>query len=145
MKKGEVKIFDSYDIAVIGGGTTGICAALAAARTGAKTALIEKNGFLGGNAATGLPWLGFHNYRTKQFVVKGIPLEIIRNLQLENAATDFYLDPICSSVVGVDQTMLKIILAEMVEKEKIDVHLHSIAGDVVLGDGEEVKRLKEVY
>ncbi|MDD5604223.1 MAG: FAD-dependent oxidoreductase [Eubacteriales bacterium] len=116
-----------YDVVVIGGGTTGVCAAIAAAREGAKTALVEKNGFLGGNAACGLPWLGFHNYLTREFVVKGIPLEIIRKLQADEAATEFVLDPICSSAVGVNPSMLKIVLAEIVLKEGIDVYLHSIA------------------
>lgn len=38
----------SYDVCVIGGGTAGVFAAISAARIGAKTILIEKNGFLGG-------------------------------------------------------------------------------------------------
>jgi len=37
-----------YDVAVIGGGTAGVFAAISAARTGAKTVLIEKNNILGG-------------------------------------------------------------------------------------------------
>lgn len=41
------KIIDA-DVAVVGGGTAGVFAAIAAARTGAKTVLIEKNGMLGG-------------------------------------------------------------------------------------------------
>lgn len=37
-----------FDVAVVGGGTAGVFAAIAAARTGAKTVLIEKNSMLGG-------------------------------------------------------------------------------------------------
>ncbi|MDP2923582.1 MAG: NAD(P)/FAD-dependent oxidoreductase, partial [Candidatus Omnitrophota bacterium] len=36
-----------YDVAVIGGGPAGMMAAIAAGRAGAKTALLEKNAFLG--------------------------------------------------------------------------------------------------
>ncbi len=126
----ENSLDNEYDIVVVGGGTTGVCAAIAAAREGARTALVEKNGFLGGNAACGLPWLGFHNYQTKEFVVKGIPLEIIRKLQADSSATEFIYDPICSSAVGVNPSMLKIVLAEMVLNEGIEVFLHSIACDV---------------
>lgn len=36
------------DVAVIGGGTAGVFAAISAARTGAKTVLVEKNSMLGG-------------------------------------------------------------------------------------------------
>lgn len=37
-----------FDVAVIGGGTAGVFAAISAARTGARTLLIEKNSILGG-------------------------------------------------------------------------------------------------
>lgn len=41
-----------YDFVVVGGGLTGICAAIAAARGGAKTALIHERPVLGGNASS---------------------------------------------------------------------------------------------
>jgi hypothetical protein len=46
----ETKVFDSVDVLVCGGGTSGIFAALASARRGADTFLIEQEGFLGGTA-----------------------------------------------------------------------------------------------
>lgn len=42
----------SYDVVVIGGGLSGMCAAIAAARHGAKTALIHARHVLGGNASS---------------------------------------------------------------------------------------------
>ena len=42
----------TYDFVVVGGGMTGICAAIAAARGGAKTALIHDRPVLGGNASS---------------------------------------------------------------------------------------------
>ncbi|MFA6101137.1 MAG: FAD-dependent oxidoreductase [Victivallaceae bacterium] len=44
----------SYDVAVCGGGVAGAAAAIAAARRGQKTALIEKTIFTGGLATTGI-------------------------------------------------------------------------------------------
>ena len=44
----------TYDVAVIGGGVAGVAAALAAARRGAKTVLIEKTVAMGGLATNGL-------------------------------------------------------------------------------------------
>lgn len=42
----------SYDVVVVGGGMSGLCAAIASARHGAKTALIQNRPVLGGNASS---------------------------------------------------------------------------------------------
>ncbi len=42
----------TYEVAVIGGGAAGICAAVSAARNGAKTVLIQDRPVLGGNASS---------------------------------------------------------------------------------------------
>ena len=44
----------SYDVVVVGGGAAGLAAAVAAARSGARTALVERYGFLGGMATAGM-------------------------------------------------------------------------------------------
>ena len=50
----------TYDVVVVGAGPAGICAAVEAARSGAKTALIERYGCIGGNLTQGYvgPLLG---------------------------------------------------------------------------------------
>lgn len=48
MQVEEKKLY--YDYVVVGGGLPGICAAIAAARLGLKTALIHNRGYIGGNA-----------------------------------------------------------------------------------------------
>lgn len=53
--KGEKKvntINENYDIAVIGGGMAGLCAAIAAAREGSRTVLFHDRPVLGGNASS---------------------------------------------------------------------------------------------
>lgn len=42
-----------FDVVVVGGGPAGVCAAVAASRTGAKTLLIERGGLLGGMLTAG--------------------------------------------------------------------------------------------
>ena len=42
----------SYDIIVVGGGMAGMCAAISAARGGAKTAIVQNRSVFGGNASS---------------------------------------------------------------------------------------------
>ena len=44
----------SYDVVVVGGGAAGVAAAVAAGSAGARTALVERYGFLGGMATAGM-------------------------------------------------------------------------------------------
>jgi hypothetical protein len=48
------RAFVSYDVAVVGGGAAGFAAAVEAAAAGARTALVERYGFLGGMATAGM-------------------------------------------------------------------------------------------
>ncbi len=50
----ETEIYGEYDVVVAGGGVAGIAAALAAARNGAKTTLLESTYLLGGLATSGV-------------------------------------------------------------------------------------------
>ena len=61
---------ETYDVIVSGGGTAGISAALRAARSGARVLLVEKNSFVGGTAASGLPFIDFFT-RIGVQIVKG--------------------------------------------------------------------------
>lgn len=56
----EITVKDSYDVLVAGAGPAGICAAVAAARRGARVALVERYGVVGGNLTAGFvgPILG---------------------------------------------------------------------------------------
>ena len=57
----------SFDVLVAGGGMAGIAAAIAAARTGARTALVEKAGWLGGTGITGAT--GLRSFYHRQYRV----------------------------------------------------------------------------
>lgn len=67
------------DVLVCGGGCAGVAAALASARSGAKTLLVERAGFAGGIITTvGLPYFdGLIDKKSGRFVVRGIARELL--------------------------------------------------------------------
>jgi hypothetical protein len=70
----------TYDVCVVGGGMAGLCAAIASARGGAKTVLVQDRPVLGGNASSEVRmWIcGAHGRNNKE-------TGILEEIQLENA------------------------------------------------------------
>jgi hypothetical protein len=68
-----------FDVAVVGGGMAGLCAAIASARNGAKTVLVHDRSVLGGNASSEIRmWIcGAHGQNMKE-------TGILEEIQLEN-------------------------------------------------------------
>ena len=77
-----------YDGVVIGGGPAGVCAAIEAARNGAKVILIEAYGMLGGMATTALvgPFMTNYDKEGERPVVGGLYREIVERLAEKNGA-----------------------------------------------------------
>lgn len=70
---------DQYDVIVAGGGPSGIAAAVASAREGARTLLIERYGFLGG-AGTAMmvnPWMSYRAAGGGDQIIFGVLQELI--------------------------------------------------------------------
>lgn len=146
------------DVAVFGSGPAGIGAALAAARGGAKTMLIEKMGALGGQMTSGLV-TGLHGYRvhqknanakgssdvylamdhkTKQ-VVGGIPEEIFERLKQKGGAYTSGEGPAMRQ--EFDPEILNILLFELVTEAGIQLMLDSFAFGTVM-EGETIKAVR---
>jgi glycine/D-amino acid oxidase-like deaminating enzyme len=117
------------DVVVVGSGAAGLCAALASARLGARTLLVEYHGFLGGLSST-LPWLGFHD-RDYRLVAKGLPLEVARRLQREGSAADFALDPKCGSALSLDGHHWKCVAMSMAREAGVRLMLQAQVVDAV--------------
>ena len=116
-----------WDVIVIGGGVSGCMAALAAARQGVRTLLVERYGFLGGtltNAGVG-PMMTFH--AGKRQVVTGIPQELIDRLCALGGCDGHIEDTTgyASSVTPFDAETLKLALDEMMAESGVEVLLHA--------------------
>lgn len=113
----------TYDIAVIGAGPAGLSAAITAARAGQKVLLLEKNGYLGGNATLGLPLLGFLDLDGRK-IVGGIAQEYVDRLIERGQAFGHRVCPKHNSVTNIDPEGFKTLAIEMCKEEGIDIILH---------------------
>lgn len=113
-----------YDIIVVGGGPGGLPAAIAAARQGTKVLLVEKNGFLGGNMALGLPLLGYLDKDGNQ-VIRGIAQEIVDRLTAVGACSPHHWCPMHDSVTIYNDEVFKVIAMEMCMEAGVDLLLYT--------------------
>ena len=87
----NAKVLAQTDVLVVGGGFPGICAALASARAGARTILVERNAVLGGQAAEIDTWGldGFLDIDGK-LLIDGIPWEILQKTLKEGQSDPLF-------------------------------------------------------
>jgi glycine/D-amino acid oxidase-like deaminating enzyme len=79
---GQIAHTHTSDIIVVGAGSAGCAAALAAARGGARVIIIERYGFAGGTGAQVLDtFYGYYTPGTRRKVIGGIPDQIVAALR----------------------------------------------------------------
>ncbi|WP_125607773.1 FAD-dependent oxidoreductase [Lapidilactobacillus bayanensis] len=116
-----------YDVVIIGGGISGAIAGIAAARSGAKTLIIEEMGFLGG-ALTGSgvnPMMTFHAGDVQ--VIRGITDELVQNLVKINKSPGHIKDPgnFTATYTPIDSEGMKYELEKMYRDAGGTVLFHS--------------------
>ena len=127
-----------FDVIVVGGGTAGAIAAVAAARSGARTCLVERAGHLGGTCFALANITPFHNSRGEQ-IVRGLPQELVDKIAQRGGAREGGHLPnptgIGGSFTPVDQDIMKLVLFEMADAAGVDLALHTILVDVMVEPG----------
>ena len=130
----EVPVSKEADVVVAGGGPAGILAALSAARNGAKTVLIERYGFLGGNATMHLPLDGFLDYQGNQ-VIRGIAEELMARLRKIGGSSNHCKCPLHASYTIIEPEKLKSVALEMIWEAGVDILLHTLAVGTIASNG----------
>lgn len=84
----EVPVVRKVDVLVVGGGCAGVAAAICAARHGAKTMIVDMNGFLGGMATAGLvgPFMTCYDPKEERQVIKGFFEEFVERMIQDGGA-----------------------------------------------------------
>ncbi|MHB1134841.1 MAG: FAD-dependent oxidoreductase [Chloroflexota bacterium] len=130
-----VPVVAEADVVVLGGGPAGLAAAVAAARSGARTVLVERFGCLGGMATAGLVGPFMTSYAGDEPVVEGVFAELVERLVAAGGAihpagllTGPYSNwgPITHDhVTPFDPEVLKRVAFELAREAGVDLLLHS--------------------
>ncbi len=117
-----------YDLIVVGGGLSGVCASVAAARAGMSVLLIEKSGALGGAMSNSLVypfmryWTTDKETNEKKYLSGGIFKEMLnRQNEMDLNTNDMNFSP----------EYFKFILDELTSEAGVDVLFHTVLYDVV--------------
>jgi hypothetical protein len=138
--------YEPCDVLVAGGGMAGIAAAIAAARSGARTILVEKAGWLGGMGITGAT--GLHSFfnifdahpgSERLRVVGGIAQELVDRVQergggIGHARVERGGD-FLSMITPVEPETFKLVAARTCLDAGVRLLLHSVVDEVRSTDG----------
>ena len=131
----DIEVFDNVDVLIVGGGPAGVCAAVAAARAGATTFLVERHGFLGGMWTAGmvLTLAGYNSWlRPYRRCVAGIPGEWLARATRLGGAEDNE-----GWALNSDPEVVKLVADEMLEEAGVNCLFHTW-GAMPIMDGRQM-------
>lgn len=126
-----------YDVIVVGGGISGCMAAVAAARKGAKTLMIEQYGFPGGmlTAAGVGPMMSFH--AGEKQVIQGLTGELINRLVALEKSPGHLVDTVgfTYTVTPFDIEWMKYELEDMLLESGCEILYHTMLAKATTTEG----------
>jgi FAD-dependent oxidoreductase family protein len=129
------------DVLVVGGGNAGCAAALAAARNGVRTMLVERYGFLGGTATASMvgPWMTFHSGGDR--IVGGIAQEMVDRLVELGASPGHITDSsdYVATITPFDPEIHKALLFDLMKEAGVSLLLHAYFLEAVRDDHGRVR------
>ncbi|MBL8386392.1 MAG: FAD-dependent oxidoreductase [Burkholderiales bacterium] len=124
------------DVLVLGAGSAGVAAAIAAAQNGARTLLVDAGPGVGGELVSGIPMIGCLNLRN-EWIVGGV----VRELFAECAAMGGYIGPVSDyrtlNVVCFDPEIMKLAVVRLLARHGVEVLLYTFLDEPLL-DGERI-------
>jgi flavin-dependent dehydrogenase len=144
----DIPITRETDVIVVGGGPAGLAAAIASARNGAKTVLVEQFAYLGGTATASLMACinGFRNQVEPEAtqVVRGIAEEIVLELKkLGGLGQSCYQQKAYPTRPGqleysyaIDTEMFKYVALKMCVDAGVDLLFRTYFCDSIVQDGQ---------
>jgi hypothetical protein len=127
----DIPVMKETDVLVVGGGPSGIMAALAAVEDGLNVTLIESRSFVGGNMTIGLPILGFLGQKGNQ-IIKGLPQKLIDRLKAVQASSEHRPCPLHMSLTLVEPEAVKTVALEMLVEARVDLLFYTFLAGVVM-------------
>ncbi|HWN79219.1 MAG TPA: FAD-dependent oxidoreductase, partial [Bradyrhizobium sp.] len=141
----QLPLYGEYEVAVLGGGPAGIAAAVASARAGRRTLLIERYGFLGGmgTAAGVTNFCGLHAnvFGEMHRVVQGIASELLARIDRLGGLNASHL--IFGKILAqaYDTAAYKIAADDLMLSHKVDLLFHALGAGVVMHDARRINAL----
>ena len=135
----QLKTLLEADVVVVGSGSAGTVAAIAAARCGVKTVLVERYGFLGGTSTQVLDtFYGFYTPGSVSYkVVGGIPVEVVERIKKYSPVIERPNTFGAGTGITYDPFALRLVWDEMCLEAGVILLMHSFCTDVIK-DGNRV-------
>ncbi len=130
----QLPVLAEVDVLVVGGGPSGVAAAVGAARTGARTFLVEQSGALGGMWTSGLviTLAGYNSGLRPDYVrcVDGVGGEWLRRAEKIGGVSNHD-----GFVLSSDPEKMKLVADQLLEDAGVDFLLHVLATYPIVEDG----------